>query len=194
MADETSDAVTREAAWLAQSYDSLPALPKSAGGQWDVVQAYWPGDGLARAKCGIYVTRARVDDDHPSPWRFRPRHIFRLKLIWPIAAGTSPAEAEPSLAEAELSLAEAEPSLAEAEPSLAETEQQNFDNAIGDLLVRIRGPEGDKTHGGRFLSVAEVPTEGSVSVVFEDPEITIRTANQLRATVTYYADDSEFSG
>jgi hypothetical protein len=173
MADETSDAVTREAAWLAQSYDSLPALLKSAGGQWDVVQAYWPGDGLARGKCGIYVTRARVDDDHPSPWRYRPRHIFRLKLTWPIAAGTSPAEVE---------------------PSLAETEQQNFDNAIGDLLVRLRGPQGDKTHGGRFLSVAEVPTEGSISVVFDDPEITIRAANQLRATVTYYADDSEFSG
>jgi hypothetical protein len=167
MADETSDAVTREAAWLAQSYDSLPALLKSAGGQWDVVQGYWPGDGLTRGKSGIYVTRARVDDDHPSAWRYRPRHIFRLKLIWPIAAAAT---------------------------SRAEIEQQNFDNAIGDLLVRIRGPRGDKTHGGRFLSVAEVPTEGSVSVVFDDPEITIRAANQLRATVTYYADDSEFSG
>src|SRR5262249_10676411 len=93
MADETSDAVTREAAWLAQSYDSLPALLKSAGGRWDVVQGYWPGDGLARGKCGIYVTRARVDDDHPSAWRYRPRHIFRLKLIWPIeAAATSAAD------------------------------------------------------------------------------------------------------
>jgi hypothetical protein len=181
MADETSDAVTREAAWLAQSYDSLPALLKSAGGQWDVVQGYWPGDGLVRGKSGIYVTRARVDDDHPSAWRYRPRHIFRLKLIWPIeAAAGSPAEVQASPAEIEA--------------SSAEIEQQNFDNAIGDLLVRIRGPQSDKTHGGRFLSVAQVPTEGSVSVVFDDPEITIRAANQLRATVTYYADDSEFSG
>jgi hypothetical protein len=188
MADETSDAVTREAAWLAQSYDSLPALLKSAGGQWDVVQGYWPGDGLARGKSGIYVTRARLDDDHPSAWRYRPRHIFRLKLIWPIeVAAASPADVESWPAEAGSSPAEAK-------PSPAEIEQQNFDNAIGDLLVRIRGPQGDKTHGGRFLSVAEVPTEGSVSVVFDDPEITIRTANQLRATVTYYADDSEFSG
>jgi len=187
MADETSDAVTREAAWLAQSYDSLPALLKSVGGHWDVVQAYWPGDGLDRGKSGIYVTRARVDEDHPSAWRYRPRHIFRLKLIWPIAMGTSPAEAERPPAEAG-------PSLTETELSRAEIEQQNFDNAIGDLLVRIRGPQGDKTHGGRFLSVAEVPTDGSVSVVFDDPEITISKANQLRATVTYYADDSEFSG
>jgi hypothetical protein len=188
VADETSDAVTREAAWLAQSYDSLPALLKSAGGRWDVVQGYWPGDGLARGKSGIYVTRARVDDDHPSAWRYRPRHIFRLKLIWPIeAAAISPAENESRLAEAESPPAEEE-------RSPAETAQQDFDNAIGDLLVRIRGPQGDKTHGGRFLSVAEVPSEGSVSVVFDDPEITIRAANQLRATVTYYADDSEFSG
>jgi hypothetical protein len=188
MADETSDAVTREAAWLAQSYDSLPALLKSAGGQWDVVQGYWPGDGLTRGKSGIYVTRARVDDDHPSPWRYRPRHIFRLKLIWPIAAAAA------SPPETDASPGGIESSPAESEPSPAEIEQQNFDNAIGDLLVRIRGPQGDKTHGGRFLSVAEVPTEGSVSVVFDDPEITIRAANQLRATVTYYADDSEFSG
>jgi hypothetical protein len=187
MADETSDAVTREAAWLAQSYDSLPALLKSAGGQWDVVQGYWPGDGLTRGKSGIYVTRARVDDDHPSAWRYRPRHIFRLKLIWPVAATTSPAEVEQPPG-----AIQSTPS--EAEPSPAETDQQNFDNAIGDLLARIRGPQGDKTHGGRFLSVAEVPTEGSVSVVFDDPEITIRASNQLRATVTYYADDSEFSG
>jgi hypothetical protein len=164
MADETSDAVTREAAWLAQSYDSLPALLKSAGGQWDVVQAYWPGDGRASELSGIYVTRTRVDDDHPSAWRYKPRHTFRLKLIWPVTAGSS-----------------------------AEAEQQSFDNAVGDLLTRIRGPLGDKTHGGRFLSVAEVPMQGSVSIVFEDPETTIQAANELRAIVTYYADDSEFS-
>jgi len=165
MADETSDAVTREAAWLAQSYDSLPALLKSAGGPWDVVQAYWPADWRASELSGIYVTRARVDDDHPSAWRYRPRHTFRLKLIWPVTADAS-----------------------------VEAEQQNFDNAVGDLLTRIRGPQGDKTHGGRFLSVAEVPMEGSVTVVFEDPETTISAANELRALVTYYADDSEFSG
>jgi hypothetical protein len=166
MADETSDAVSREAAWLAQSYDSLPALLKSAGGQWDLVQAYWPGDGRTAQLSGIYVTRARLDDDHPSAWRYRPRHTFRLKLIWPVTADASSAEAE----------------------------QQNFDNAIGDLLTRIRGPQGDKTHGGRFLSVAAVPMEGSVSVVSEDPETTIPAGRELRALVTYHADDSEFSG
>ena len=47
---------------------------------------------------------------------------------------------------------------------------------------------------GGSLFRALRPGARSVSVVFDDPEITIRTANQLRATVTYYADDSEFSG
>ena len=167
MADETSDAVAREAAWLARSGDGIPALLKSDGGLWDVVQAYWPGDRLASEMSGIYVTRSQLDDDHPSVWRYRPRHIFRLKLVWPVNTAASPP---------------------------AETEQQTFDDAIGDLLRRIRGPLGDKTHGGRFLSVAEVPTEKSVTVAFDDPEITIPATKELRATVTYYADDSEFSG
>ena len=92
---------------------------------------------------------------------------FRLKPVWPVKTATS---------------------------TLAETEQQNPANALGDLLRRIRGPQGDKTHVGMFLSVAEVPTKGSISVVFDDPEITIPATKELRATITYYADDSEFSG
>ena len=126
MADETSDAVAREAAWLARSGDGLPALLKSDGGLWDVVQAYWPGDRLASEMSAIYVTRSQLDDDHPSVWRYRPRHIFRLKLVWPVNTAASPP---------------------------AETEQQTFD----------------------------------------DPEVTIPTTKELRATVTDYADDSEFS-
>lgn len=166
MADETSDAVAREAEWLAQSNDGMPALLKSAGGQWDVVQAYWPGEGLTPEKSGIYITRCQLDEDHPSTWRYKPRYIFRLKLMWPVKSASSPS---------------------------AETEQREFDNAIGDLLKRIRGPQGDRTHGGRFLSVAAVPMEGAVSVAFDDPEITIPATKELRAIVTYHVDDSEFS-
>ena len=73
---------------------------------------------------------------------------------------------------------------------IAEKEQQ----ALDYLLQRIRGPVGDKTHGGRFLSVAEVPGEGSVGVDFDDPEQTIQATKSLRATVTYFADDNEFTG
>ena len=77
---------------------------------------------------------------------------------------------------------------------IAETEQANLDAAVGLLLQRIRGPLGDKSHGGRFLSVAEVPEEQPVLVEWADPEQTIQAAKELRATVTYHADEIEFNG
>jgi len=166
VADETADAVAREAAWLAQ-VDSLPALLKTAGGPFDDVHGYWPGNRLATQKTGVYVLRGHISDDHPMAMRYRPQYVFKLKVIWPVKVSTA---------------------------QLAETEQQNFDNAIGLLLQRIRGPVGDKTHGNRFLSVAETPMQGSVTVDFDDPEHTIPTTKELRATVTYYADDNEFTG
>jgi hypothetical protein len=58
------------------------------------------------------------------------------------------------------------------------------------LLQRILGPLGDKTHGGRFLSVAEGP--GLVDVDYTDPDATIELG-VLRAEVTYSADDREIN-
>jgi hypothetical protein len=165
--DPTSTAVAREAAWLATSGDALPALLKSAGGRWDIVQAYWPGNRFAAQKAGIYVTRRDIADQHFNSMRYMPRYLFALRLNWPVKTPVAP---------------------------IAETEQQSFDTAIGDLLQRIRGLVGDKTHGGRFLSVAEVPREQPVSVDFSDPEVTILAAQGLRAVVAYYADDFEFNG
>jgi hypothetical protein len=52
----------------------------------------------------------------------------------------------------------------------------------------------NKTHGGAFLSAAEVPHEQPITVEFEDPERTIKQDKALRATVLYYADDLEING
>lgn len=170
--DPTSNAVDREAAWLATTTDTLPALLATAGGPWQVVQAYWPGSRLRAQETGIYVTRTHLADDHPVAMRFRPQYAFKLKLNWPVRAVSV----------------------------IAETEQRNMDAAIGLLLQRIRGfpPIGiqpaDKTHGGRFLSVAEVPEEQPCLVTFDDPEITIPAEKALRCAVTYYADEIEFVG
>jgi hypothetical protein len=165
--DPSATAVTREADWLLTTGDGLPALLESAGGRWEIVQAYWPGARAHQKKAGVYVTKKNGNEEHPTAQRYRPRYLFTLKLIWPVK--------NPN-------------------PPIAETEQQNFDNAIGDLLIRLRGLLGDKTHGGRFLSVGEVPENGSISVDFEDPETTITDAGELRATASYYADDLEFNG
>lgn len=164
----TADAVSREAAWLGTTAaDGLPILPKSAGGPWDIVQAYWPGNRLATSKAGIYVLRGRLTDPRVSNLRLRPQYAYGLKLWWPIKATVA---------------------------SLAETEQQSFDSAVDLLIQRIRGPVQDKTHGGRFLSVGEVPGLPYVDVVFDDPEHTIKQDKTLRASVAYFADDFEING
>lgn len=161
----TGTAVQREADWLNQFGDGLPALLSANGGPWDVVQAYWPRTPNYNLN-GIYVTRHRLQDVRISNQRKRPTHAFRLKLFWRIGSTTTAA-------------------------GLAEAEQQAFDNAIDLLLQRIRGTLGDKTHGGRFLSVGETPgREPEINVDFDPPETTL-DRGFLSGTAMYSADDVE---
>lgn len=155
----TADAVARETAFLATSGDGLPALLTSAGGPWQIVQAYWTRTP-ATNKTGIYVLRDLLDDQRASNQRIRPRYNMRLRLIWPVTVTTT---------------------------QLLETAQSDFDAAIDLLVQRIRGPLGDKTHGSRFLSAGEVPR--LVTVRWEDPEITMGQHKQLRASCQYFIDD-----
>jgi hypothetical protein len=156
----SSDAVAREAAWLAtMSGDALPFLPASAGGPWQVIQAYWPRTPRTN-ETGIYVLRAALLDPRAANQRVRPRYEMTLRLVWPVVVTGN---------------------------SLLETAQQNLDSATDLLLQRIRGPLGDKTHGGRFLSAAENPR--SVSVRFDDPERAMEQFKSLRAVVAYSVDD-----
>lgn len=161
----TADAVQREADWLATFGDTLPALLTANGGPWDVVQAYWPRT-IAMEKTGIYVLRTSLDDERVAGIRIRTSYQFRLKLVWPVRQTTT---------------------------GIAENEQQAFDDAIDLLIQRVRGLLGDKTHGGRFLSVGEVPRMPGPHCEFEDPEITIPQLKSLRATLLYPADDFEIN-
>lgn len=166
--DGIATACQREAAWLATTADDgLPVLPASAGGPWDVVQAFWPGQRTATQKRGIYVCFQHNSDARPNAARVRQQHTFALKLTWPVKTGTSP---------------------------IAETEQANFAEAIEALIERIRGPFGDKTHGGQFESVGEVPPGLWPEVTWEDAERTIPGERCLRASVVYRADDLEVMG
>lgn len=159
----TATAVARETAWLQTTGDGLPALLASAGGPWQVVQAYWPRTPYAN-KTGIYVLRPALDDQRASNQRIRPRYLMRLRLVWPVSTTTT---------------------------SLLETAQSDFDAAIDLLVQRVRGPLGDKTHGSRFLSAGEVPR--TVAVQWEDPEVTMAQHKQLRAAIVYYIDDYEIN-
>lgn len=162
----SATAVAREAAWLAayDPADGLPALLKGQGGPFDVVQAYWPRTPAARRNC-LYVLRRRIESGRTANVRTMDRYQFLLRIAWPLSSRTGSAEAV----------------------------QQALDDAVELVLRRVGGLFMDKTHGGRFLSVAENPPQSDVD--FVDPESTITGPNpELRAQITYWADDFETSG
>lgn len=163
----TADAVAREAAWLQTSGDGLPALLASDGGPFEVVQAYWPGSKFRARATGVYVDHGDWSDPKVANVRLRPQYVFTVKVYWPIKATAAP---------------------------IAETEQQNLDIALELLRQRIDGPEIDKSHGGRFLSVGQVPRGAALRFRKEDPEVSLQRDPTLRASATYYADDLEFNG
>lgn len=169
VANDISDACAREAAWLATTTnDGLPVLPVSGGGPWDVVQAHWPGQKAASQKRGIYVCFAANADARPNDLRVRQQHTFNLKIFWAVKIGTAGGP---------------------------EAEQAACEAAVQDLIGRIRGPFNDKTHGGRFQSVGEVPKNtGWPSVRWQDAEVTIASERAIRAVITYRADDIEVIG
>ena len=59
----SADVVAREAAWLNTTSDTLPSLPKNAGGPFDVIAAYTQGAQTRTQARAIYVTRGQV-----QPW------------------------------------------------------------------------------------------------------------------------------
>lgn len=159
----TADAVTRETAWLSTSGDGLPALLATAGGPFDLVQAYWPRTPSTE-KRGLYVMRQRLREPRTANVRLMPQYPFRLRAWWPLLDVTGSAE----------------------------NEQQALDNAVELVLQRVSGPQFDKTHGGRFLSVAENPR--TIDATFHDPAQTIPQLGVLICDITYSADDIEVTG
>jgi hypothetical protein len=163
-----TSAVQREAEWLSTSGDGLVALKKTDGGPFDVVQAYWPRTPNTR-QTGLYVLRGSLSDDRFAQDRRIQRHALRLRVVWPIGSTT-------------------------VATGLWEDEQAALDAAVDAVLVRIRAHVYDHTHGGRFLSVAEAPQPGRIEVRFTDASaLGPQAGGQLRADITYSADDRDFT-
>lgn len=160
-----ANAVTREAEWLAayNPDDGLPGLLRAYGGPFDVVQAYWPRTPAARRNC-LYVMRRNITSGRTANVRTMDRYQFVLRIVWPMTAPTGSAEAA----------------------------QQALDDAVELVLQRVGGLFMDKTHGGRFLSVAENPPQSDAT--FDDPAASIASKVDLRVDITYWADDFEISG
>lgn len=161
----TSDAVVRETAWLTTAGDGLPGLLAAAGGPWDTIQGYFPRTP-AKSQTQIYVLRRGFKTQRFGQQRRIPTYQFHLSLWWPIGSGTTGV-------------------------GIAEAEQQNLDDAIDLLVQRIEGFVTDKSHGGRFMSVAEAPNGADITVTIGDPATAIPTGF-LTAFVTYTADDGDY--
>lgn len=162
----SATAVAREAEWLAaySAADGLPGLLRAYGGPFDVVQAYWPRTPQVRKNC-LYVLRRRIESGRTANVRTMYRYQFLLRIVWPQTSRTGSAEVV----------------------------QQALDDAVELVFRRVGGLFLDKTHGGRFLSVAENPPLSDAD--FLDPESTISGQNpELRVEITYWADDFETSG
>lgn len=158
----TSDAVARETAWLQTSGDGLPALLREpGGGPFDIVQGYYPRVPHMTERA-LYVMRRRISQPRTANIRLMSAYAFHLIAWWPLLDGGGDMEAE----------------------------QQALDNAVELVLLRVSGTLLDKTHGGRFLSVAENPR--LVEAEFPDPEQTI-PLGWIRADITYSADDPEIN-
>ena len=160
----SADAVQREADWLAayDASDGLPALLKGQGGPFDVVQAYVPRTPNQR-QSRVYVVRSNLRVERFGFNRKINHHTFMLRLYWP--------QSSPS--------------------GQAESVQADFDTAVDLVVQRISGLFMDKTHGARFLSAAENPTD--IDVQFADPEQSIQAKAELTATITYQADDVDYT-
>lgn len=159
----TADAVDREVAWLSTSGDGLPALLASAGGPFTNIQAYWPRTP-GRRNTNLYVLRRSFTLRRFANVRQMATHELVLKIVWPLQSGQG----------------------------RAEDDQRALDAAIDKLVLRIAGFPGDKSHGGRFRSVAEDPPQ--VHVQFSDAAHTMSPEIEFLAEITYHADDPETTG
>jgi hypothetical protein len=159
-----SDSLDREAAWLNTTGDGLPELP-APNGPFQIIQARWPRVQSTR-KTGIYVLRQPGNSAKLNRFGAQRSMLtthLQLRILWPLTSGVGSAEADQLLLE----------------------------RAIDAVLARVQGPLGDKTHGGRFLSVAENPDY--IDLTVDDPEQAIAQGGIFRAQITYSADDADFN-
>jgi hypothetical protein len=161
----SADAVSREAAWLSayNPADSLPALLASLGGPFDIVQPYLRRTPPGR-KRQLYVVRTNLQVERFGFNRKINHHTFDLRITWPQSST----------------------------PGDAEEVQQALDNAVELVVQRVSGLFLDKTHGARFMAVAEDPAQ--IDVRFDDPSASLQGPGaELTCAITYRADDVDYT-
>lgn len=108
----------------------------------------------------LKVSRLRTVDQRIATGRTRATHTLVLLAVWPTTA----------------------------RDGASDQDQDAFDAALDRLIGHLRGPLGDKTHGGRFLSACEEPND-SITVDLTDPDLQQRDGKALTARITFTVDD-----
>lgn len=160
------DAVAREVAWLTADLSafSIGPLLDDQGGPFAVIKGFGRSAKARVQGRTLFVSRERVTEVRFDIQHKQHVHQLRLKIGWPIRSTTQ------------------------------ETDLAALDNALELLLTRVRGPFGDKTHGGRFLQVAEGDegTSPLIQVEYDEPEL-VDDNTRSEVIVRYLAADLPFT-
>lgn len=173
-----ADCVDREAAWFTS--DTLPSFPDApplsaattpTPGPFELIQGYLPQvmDGPQRA---LYIyTAGRARSERISTGLGGQAYPFVAYIRWPFTAGVG--------------------------DGLLEGEMAALNTAVDLVLTRIRGPQGDKTHGGAFLSVAEIGglmggLQDDIDIEPTDPVAAVESGAPLEVRLHYTVVDHLF--
>ena len=143
--------------------DTLPSLLVTNGGMFDLVQAY-----IRRgtpSKRSLYLVTATATVDPINSQREQNTYQFIAHIRWPISSPTGQIE----------------------------DDQRDLAAAVRDTVKRIRGPLGDKTHGGRFLTAGEAG-HPAVRVEFDPVDTAIKAGDAMSARIFYTAVDPDHTG
>jgi hypothetical protein len=161
-------AVTAEAAWFTSDPPTgwvgtaPPPLQAANGGAFDTVQAFRPLICPAGKHLFIYRDYGAPQAEtvgEMGEGRYWD-HRLVAHLVWSFTESTG----------------------------AGEDMEQHLETAIAAVLARIRGPVGDRSHGGAFTDVADVRNEPEVRYV-GDPYDQLEAANVVQVKIHYGATD-----
>lgn len=166
-----ADALQREADWFSSVVPGMPPMAVDQGGPWDLIVPYGRAKGtVPEGRKTLYVARESAADGRIAIQQRTHAYMIILTLSWPVRSkGSQP-----------------------------EDDMAALDQAIEDLLTRIRGPFMDHTHGARFLSVAEghegdgESTPARIDVALDDIDTAVANS-KAKATLRYIAVDVAFT-
>ena len=165
-------AVSAEAAWFTAeppaSWPTAPPLISTSAGPFDAVQAYRPFVPPKGKNLFIYRDYGAEQGEEwlASGAQNQWHHHLIAQILWSFTEATGSGE----------------------------TMEQHLETAIAAVMARIRGPIGDKTHGGAFTDVGDAHGNGISRVRFVgDPYDSLEKQEAVEVLIHYTVTDT-FTG